>query len=98
MSPHDNEPNNDVDGKICQEEIGLCSVVEEYTSIKNILGELSKIIHNENIVYFNIYREDVFNCCLSTLRRKSFAPHYKISVLFTDYDDRTEGAVDVDGT
>lgn len=45
------------------------SLPSESTSLKEVLDTLSKTINLE-VTYFNIYRGDVFGCCLRALRRK----------------------------
>ncbi|KAB0804434.1 hypothetical protein PPYR_01404 [Photinus pyralis] len=67
------------------------------SSLKEILMELNSKINTEKISKFNIYRADIFNCCNRALRRKMFSPFNKISVLFSDIEGNSEGAVDAGG-
>ncbi|KAL1488697.1 hypothetical protein ABEB36_014496 [Hypothenemus hampei] len=67
-------------------------------TLLGVLWELHNSINTEKISYFNIYREDIFNCCVRSLRRRNFSPLNKISVLFTDIDNAvSEGAIDAGG-
>lgn len=67
------------------------------TSLTQILESLSTQILESGINYFNVYREDIFNCCIRSLRRKSFCISNKIDVTFTDCTDVTENAIDAGG-
>lgn len=66
-------------------------------SLEEILKELNNKINTDIISKFNIYRADIFNCCIRALRRKTFFPFNKISVLFSDIEGNSEGAVDAGG-
>lgn len=52
-----------------------------------------KIFH----ISIYIYRPDIFNCCIRTIKRKTFNPFNKISVIFTDIGGQSEGAIDAGG-
>lgn len=71
--------------------------VEKNENMTDILQQLHNKIDVGTISQFNIYREDIFNCCLRALRRKNFSPLNRISVMFTDIDNNSEGAVDLGG-
>lgn len=69
----------------------------EPKSLEEIIELLRKGIDNDNINYFNVYREDVYGCCKRAIQRKTFCPYYKVSVCFTDSEGVTEGAIDAGG-
>ncbi|CAG9820696.1 unnamed protein product [Phaedon cochleariae] len=69
---------------------------EELTSVKDILLKIQRNV-KEDITYFNVYRREIFNCSIRTLKRKEFDPYNTINVLFSDVDGITEGAIGVGG-
>lgn len=66
-------------------------------SLKQILTNLQNKISAENITKINVYRKDIFGCCLRAFRRKNFKPFNTIHVDFTDIEEKTEGAIDEGG-
>lgn len=66
-------------------------------SFLQLLEELKNNIDSENVSYFNVYREDIFNCCMRAVSRPNFSTFKKVSVTFTDIVDKSEGAVDLGG-
>lgn len=66
-------------------------------SVQDILTTLHKNIDTDKISKFNIFREDIFGCCIRVIRRKNVSPFHKISVIFSDIDGMSEGAVDEGG-
>lgn len=62
---------------------------KEYESLQSILIDLHQKTDVNKIKKFNI-----FGCCLTVLKRKTFSPYYKISVKFCDTDGKSEGAID----
>ena len=66
-------------------------------TLKEILADLSKVLTNDEISKFNISRNHVWEGAKRALNRKSFQPHKKISVKFTDDIGLSEGAVDLGG-
>ncbi|KAF5282381.1 hypothetical protein FQR65_LT14317 [Abscondita terminalis] len=68
-----------------------------YNVLNDILENLKTKIVNDQISHFNIYREDIFQCCIRAMRRPSFDPYRKIDVKFSDVDGQSEGAVDMGG-
>ncbi|XP_031328889.1 G2/M phase-specific E3 ubiquitin-protein ligase-like isoform X2 [Photinus pyralis] len=71
--------------------------ISKCESLKDILTEFKNNIDSEHLLTFNIYREEILDCCLRVVRRKSFSPLHRISVIFTDIADCSEGAVDQGG-
>lgn len=67
------------------------------TSLSEELRKMQLMVNEENISRFNIYRPEIFECVIRTLRRKSFLPLNSINVTFTDIDSISEGSVDVGG-
>ncbi|KAK5646175.1 hypothetical protein RI129_004639 [Pyrocoelia pectoralis] len=63
-------------------------------SITDILQSIKKNINLHKINQFNIFREDIFGCCVRAMRRKSFSEFNKISVKFSDTEGTSEGAID----
>lgn len=41
-------------------------------TLLDILDKLQHKIDNENVNKFNVFRSDVFNCCIRAMRRKAF--------------------------
>lgn len=70
---------------------------EETETMIDILKKYRSSIDNETTFQINIYREDIFNCCVRALRRNNFSPLKKLSVMFTDIDNVSEGAIDMGG-
>ncbi|CAH0558338.1 unnamed protein product [Brassicogethes aeneus] len=70
---------------------------EEFKSVKDVLKTLQQKINFEEMNKFNIFRNDIFQCCVRAMRRKTFDPFNKISVKFSDYEGNSEGAVDEGG-
>ncbi|KAL1489197.1 hypothetical protein ABEB36_014130 [Hypothenemus hampei] len=68
-----------------------------FTSFHDITKSLQDQIDETKVNKFNIYRDDIFACCIRALRRKSFAPFNRISVKFSDIEGMSEGAVDEGG-
>ena len=67
-------------------------------TLKDILADLSKVLTHEEISKFNISRNHVWEGAKRALNRKSFQPHKKIFVKFTDDIGLSEGAVDLGGS
>lgn len=66
-------------------------------TLLDILSKLQQKIDYDNVNKFNVFRSDVFNCCIRAMRRKTFRPFNKLSVKFSDCEGVTEGAVDEGG-
>lgn len=66
-------------------------------TLLDILSKLKRKIDHESINKFNVFRADIFNCCIRALRRKTFRPFNKMSVKFSDCEGGTEGAIDEGG-
>ncbi|CAH0547674.1 unnamed protein product [Brassicogethes aeneus] len=66
-------------------------------TLKDIIQDLKDKINDDRITQINVYREDIFNCCLRAINRKSFNPFNKISCKFSDIEGRSEEAVDLGG-
>lgn len=73
------------------------SLDDSNSSLQTVLNKLNSKITDEHVSVFNIYREEIFQCCIRSLQRKSFSPFSKISVMFSDVDNVTEGAIDAGG-
>uniref|UniRef100_A0A1Y1L2Q7 HECT domain-containing protein n=2 Tax=Photinus pyralis TaxID=7054 RepID=A0A1Y1L2Q7_PHOPY len=72
----------------------------EETAEETLLSTLKQFhnkIDQDTTFQFNVFREDIFNCFIRGVRRKQFSPCKRISVLFTDIDNVSEGAVDMGG-
>ncbi|KAK4887472.1 hypothetical protein RN001_003743 [Aquatica leii] len=72
--------------------------MDKEISIKDILTRIRGHI-KDTISQFNIYiyRDDIFNCCVRAMRRKTFNEYNRISVKFSDIEGNSEGAVDLGG-
>ncbi|XP_031327303.1 G2/M phase-specific E3 ubiquitin-protein ligase-like [Photinus pyralis] len=70
---------------------------EETNLLQEILTNINSKISLEKTNQFNVYRADVFHCCIRAIRRSSFDPFAKIDVKFSDIDGQSEGAVDMGG-
>ncbi|KAF5278245.1 hypothetical protein FQR65_LT15734 [Abscondita terminalis] len=70
--------------------------MDKDTSLKDILTRIRGHL-KDTISQFNIYREDIFNCCVRAMRRKTFNEYNRISVKFGDVEGNSEGAVDIGG-
>lgn len=46
---------------------------------------------------FNVFRDEVFTCCVRAMRRPSFSPCNKLFVKFSDIEGESEGAIDEGG-
>lgn len=104
-----NEPsNNDYDDLQFQfdtERAMLCSAVEtniktsdlQEKTLEDILQSYKSAICEEKTTQINVFREEIFDCCVRALQRKSFSPFNKLSVKFSDIEGKSEGAVDVGG-
>ncbi|CAH0556962.1 unnamed protein product [Brassicogethes aeneus] len=75
----------------------LVDLNEEVETLEGILQNLHRKIDNTKISHFNVYRNDIFKCCIKAMNRKSFNIFNKISVKFSDVEGVSEGAVDVGG-
>lgn len=69
---------------------------EKLVSLQSILLNLKENI-KDTVSQINIYRQDIFQCCIRGIKRKSFDPLNKLDVKFTDIEGTSEGAVDVGG-
>ena len=72
-------------------------VIEENTTLKEVLEHLGKKISSEKISIFNLSRNHVWEGTKRALNRKSFSPENKLSVKFTDDIGQSKGAVDMGG-
>ncbi|KAB0795188.1 hypothetical protein PPYR_12027 [Photinus pyralis] len=70
---------------------------EPYCTAVDILLDLQRKICYDKINKFNIFRSDIFVCCVRAMRRKTFNPFFKTSVKFSDIEGTTEGAIDEGG-
>ncbi|CAH0547017.1 unnamed protein product [Brassicogethes aeneus] len=66
-------------------------------TISSLLKHLQQNINTHKTSQFNVYREDIFGCCVQAMRRAGFDPFNKISVKFSDAEGTSEGAVDEGG-
>lgn len=71
--------------------------ISEIKNIFDVLRELKSNINSDQLTEFNVYREEIFSCCVRAVRRKNFSPLNKISVTFTDFENCSEGAYDEGG-
>ncbi|KAF5276798.1 hypothetical protein FQR65_LT16177 [Abscondita terminalis] len=99
---HDNGNDDPEDDPEFLEEVQASSVETitgegQEKTLEEILFNLKNKINEESITQFNIYREDIFNCCVRAVQRKTFKPFNKISVMFSDIEGNSEGAVDIGG-
>lgn len=67
------------------------------STLVDILSKLQHTIDYDNVNKFNVFRSDIFNCCIRAMRRKTFRPFNKLSVKFSDCEGVTEGAIDEGG-
>lgn len=72
-------------------------VEETYETLNDILKNFQQKINMEKVNQFNVFRENVFSCCVRAMRRKTFDPFKKISVKFSDLEGNSEGAIDEGG-
>lgn len=72
-------------------------VLNRPQTISSILQNLQEHINTHKASQFNIYREDPFGCCVRTMRRPGFNPFNRVSVMFSDVEGTSEGAVDEGG-
>lgn len=95
----DDKENQMLINKLLEEdmEIGINKSLDQGLTFMDTLNWYKSQINQEEMTYFNIYREDIYNCCKRALRRKTFSPWNRISVLFTDISNVTEGAIDLGG-
>ncbi|XP_031327391.1 uncharacterized protein LOC116158703 [Photinus pyralis] len=70
---------------------------ESQISLTILLKRLNEQVTEESVTSFNVYRNDIFTCCLRALKRSSFSVFNKISVKFSDIEGLSEGAVDAGG-
>ncbi|XP_031327894.1 uncharacterized protein LOC116159120 [Photinus pyralis] len=70
---------------------------ESQISLTILLKGLNEQVTEESVTSFNVYRNDIFTCCLRALKRSSFSVFNKISVKFSDIEGLSEGAVDAGG-
>lgn len=66
-------------------------------TLLDILSKLQHKIGCDSLNKFNVFRTDIFNCCVRAMRRKTFRPFNKLSVKFSDCEGVAEGAVDEGG-
>ncbi|XP_063794594.1 uncharacterized protein LOC134949797 [Pseudophryne corroboree] len=66
-------------------------------NLKDILSNLAVQIDTESISKFNINRREVWDGACRGLKRQTFRPENRLSVIFTDSFGNTEGAVDFGG-
>lgn len=69
----------------------------DFNSVFDVCKHLQGKINTEKINKFNVFRSDIFQCCIRAMRRKTFSPFNKISVKFSDHEGTSEGAVDEGG-
>lgn len=67
------------------------------STLVDILSKLQHTIDYDNVNKFNVFRSDIFNCCIRAMRRKTFWPFNKLPVKFSDCEGVTEGAIDEGG-
>lgn len=66
-------------------------------TFEDVLKILQKLITNEISNTFNVFREEIFTCCVRAMRRQTFSPFNKIFVKFSDMEGTSEGAIDEGG-
>lgn len=88
---------NETDDKPFIEKDPVTTVTANVQSLEQILINLQNKINPENITKINVYRKDIFGCCLRALRRKTFNPFNTLHVNFTDIEEKSEGAIDEGG-
>lgn len=69
----------------------------EANSLNDVLIAIKNKIIPEKSNIFNIYRNEIFKCCVRGMNRKKFSPYYSIDVKFSDIDGISEGAIDNGG-
>lgn len=69
----------------------------EPQTISSLLKQLQENINTQKTSQLNVYREDIFGCCVRAMRRAGFDPFSKISVKFSHAEGTSEGAVDEGG-
>lgn len=62
-------------------------------TIEDVLKILRKSVDNETSNTFNVFREEIFTCCVRAMRRQTFSPYKKLIVKFSDMEVSSEGAV-----
>ncbi|CAG9763530.1 unnamed protein product [Ceutorhynchus assimilis] len=91
-----NEPNIEESLPNIEENLATF-LTPDVQSLEQILTNLQNRISSVNITKINVYRKDIFGCCLRAFRRKNFKPFNIIHVNFTDIEEKTEGAIDEGG-
>ena len=72
-------------------------IIQENTTLREILHNLSSVIRESEISKFSISRNHIWEGAKRALNRKSFNPQNRISVKFTDDMGISEGAIDLGG-
>ncbi|CAG9765750.1 unnamed protein product [Ceutorhynchus assimilis] len=93
---YNNEPNIEESLPNIEENLATF-LTPDVQSLEQILTNLQNRISSVNITKINVYRKDIFGCCLRAFRRKNFKPFNIIYVNFTDIEEKTEGAIDEGG-
>jgi len=65
--------------------------------LTDILQQLGNVIDDDDVATFNVCRSRLWDCVRRGMRRSSFSPHKRVSVVFTDVCGTGEGAVDDGG-
>ncbi|CAG9819138.1 unnamed protein product [Phaedon cochleariae] len=68
-----------------------------HQTFEDVVKTLQEPINNEESNTFNVFREEIFTCCVRAMRRQSFSPYNKIFVKFSDMEGTSEGAIDEGG-
>ncbi|KAF5276642.1 hypothetical protein FQR65_LT16244 [Abscondita terminalis] len=78
-------------------ENSLLDIDGKYNSLEDILQFFNNKISDEKITQINVFREEIYECFLRAVNRKSFNPFNKISVMFSDKEQSSEGVMDIGG-
>lgn len=70
---------------------------KQFDCVQPLLKKCNEKINKNLCNKFNIFREEIFSCCVRAINRKTFNPCNKISVKFSDAVGTSEGAVDEAG-
>lgn len=82
------------EGEECKDEP---NATVHFDSVQPLLKQLNEKINANACSKFNIFREEIFNCCVRAMNRKTSNALNKISVKFSDVAGTSEGAVDEGG-
>lgn len=66
-------------------------------TFEDVVKNIQKLIVSEPTNIFNVFREEIFTCCVRAMRRQTFSPYNKIFVKFSDLEGTSEGAIDEGG-